>query len=1347
MKRAGYIQLLHSISALKIIAAYIFLSFGSSNMLHSQPFREISLQSHLSSAFNNNGIAVADYDDDNDRDIFIVSRWNNITNVPVASQLFRNNNDGSFTDVTAESGIVSRHNYFEETVPGPFGFGEQMSASWGDYDNDGFPDLFLASALFYELYHNNQDGTFTNVTKTAGFTEKNSCYSTHALWFDFNNDSYPDLYITSVFSCSGALYKNNADGTFTNFTDSVGLNPSGQASWMSIPWDINSDGFQDLYIAKDFDLPNEFFINDKGTFFRDSAAEYGIEDEFKDGMGLALADYNNDGYPDMFITSINESALYKNMDNRSFTDVAPELYLEKTEWAWACQFADFDNDLDQDLMVLNGYFLEFPNKYYENLLNTGEEKFEEKAAAYGLDESTYSSSLAVFDYDNDGDLDMLVGSTDKQIQFFENQRIETAPKNTSNWVSIDLEGTTSNRDAIGTLIQVKVKDQVLSRYKHGSSIMAQSLLPVHFGLGSYNTIEELTITWPSGLKETYYNIPANKSYYFTEDYGYYEIYINTKKIPGCTDPASCSYDPAATLDDGSCTYLESFAIEGNTTAGVLTEQTYSYPSAPGSTCYWQITNGKIIEGQGDSVVTVRWGIAEKGGLSVREVNACSSLPVVLDVNLNATDVPDNISVARMWNESLLQAIREDYARPTVHARNLFHTSIALYDAWALFDDKAETYLIGKELHNFINNFNGFSTGINKDVAVKTAMSYAAYRLLSYRFKNSPHHDETQQRFDALMKLFNYDMDYTSSNYSGGDPRALGNFIGQSIIVYGLSDGSNEINKYANTFYKPANEPLIPNLPGNPSVSDPNRWQPLQLEIFIDQAGNITSENTPAFLSPEWGNVKPFALKDEDASSYSRDGNLYTVYHDPGSPPMLNKMKLKESDMDLYKWNFSMVSVWSSHLNPCDSVMWDISPASIGNIDFNTLPKSITEHNEFYNFLNGGDTGKGRTVNPVTGKAYESQVVPRGDYTRVLAEFWADGPDSETPPGHWFVLLNYISDHSEFKRMFKGQDFFGDQLEWDVKSYFTLGGAMHDAAVTSWGIKGWYDFIRPVSAIRYMADMGQSTDPEMDNYTINGIPLIDGLIEIVQKGDTLAGPHDENVGKIKLYAWRGHHYINNPEVDQAGVGWILAENWWPYQRPSFVTPPFAGYVSGHSTYSRAAAEVITALTGSPYFPGGMGEFVAKKNEFLVFEEGPSQDITLQWATYRDASDQCSLSRIWGGIHPPCDDITGRLIGETIGKEAFAFAEHYFNGDATGIQLINQGNNSEIYPNPVSHGLVYITSTGTNQDFRLYDVNGKELNIDRIKYHQETHSATLSVDNLPKGFYLLKSGQNIWKIVIE
>ena len=613
------------------------------------------------------------------------------------------------------------------------------------------------------------------------------------------------------------------------------------------------------------------------------------------------------------------------------------------------------------------------------------------------------------------------------------------------------------------------------------------------------------------------------------------------------------------------------------------------------------------------------------------------------------------SVARQWNDALLEAIRTDFARPTVHARNLFHASVAMYDAWAAYDSVAATYLLGKTV-------GGFSCALNTSISTQTpnkdreeAISFAVYRLVTHRFSDSPGMTESQQRFDDLMSDLGYDTSNTSTDYAAGGAAELGNYLGQCLIDFGLQDGANETNTYANISYQPVNAPLVTDQPGNPDIVDLNRWQPLTLETFIDQGGNVIPLNTPDFLSPEWGQVQPFALSASDRTTYNRDGFDYQVYHDPGAPPQSSATAMADGD---YKWNFSLVTLWSSHLDPADGVMWDISPATIGNID--TLPQTFAEYAQFYDRLDGGDASVGHATNPATGQPYEPQMVPRADYARVLAEFWADGPDSETPPGHWFVIANEVNDSPELERRIAGD---GDEvggLEWDVKLYFTLGGAMHDSAITAWGIKGWYDYIRPISSLRAMADRGQSSDSGLPSYDPEGIPLQAGYIELVQAGDDLAGTANEHVGKIKLYAWRGPDFIDDPDTDVAGVGWILAENWWPYQRPSFVTPPFAGYVSGHSTYSRAAAEVLTLFTGDEFFPGGMGEFDITANEFLVFEDGPSVDMTLQWATYRDASDQTSLSRIWGGIHPPADDIPGRIIGEQVGIDAYNLAQEYFSG---------------------------------------------------------------------------------------
>lgn len=616
------------------------------------------------------------------------------------------------------------------------------------------------------------------------------------------------------------------------------------------------------------------------------------------------------------------------------------------------------------------------------------------------------------------------------------------------------------------------------------------------------------------------------------------------------------------------------------------------------------------------------------------------------------------SVAREWNELLLTSIRNDFARPTVHARNLFHTSIAMYDAWAVFNEEAETVFLGKEFGGYTCPFDGIPMPNDIKAAQEEAISYASYRLLRHRFEDSPGAQLLTIYYNNLILSLGYDPGVTSTDYSTGSPAALGNYIAQCLINFGMQDGANEQNDYGNLHYEPVNEPLVTDLFGNPDITDFNRWQPLTLDVFIDQSGNVTPLSTPDFLSPEWGSVTPFSLTDDDLTIYERDGNEYKVYHDPGAPPYLDLNNVGGLSEE-YKWGFALVSVWSSHLDPSDGVMWDISPGSIGNIS--DYPTDIAGFRDFYNLIDGGDPSQGHPINPKTGQPYEPQIVPRADYARVLAEFWADGPDSETPPGHWFTILNYVNDHPQFQKRYRGQGDELDELEWDVKAYLMMGGAMHDCAISAWGIKGWYDYLRPISAIRGMAELGQSTDPNLPSYHPGGIPLIPGYIELVEPGDVLAGNNGEHVGKIKLYAWRGPEFIADPDTDVAGVGWILAGNWWPYQRPSFVTPPFAGYVSGHSTYSRAAAEVMTLLTGDEFFPGGMAEFHAEKNEFLVFEDGPSEDIILQWATYVDASEQTSLSRIWGGIHPPADDIPGRLIGREIGIDVFHLAETYFYKD--------------------------------------------------------------------------------------
>lgn len=621
------------------------------------------------------------------------------------------------------------------------------------------------------------------------------------------------------------------------------------------------------------------------------------------------------------------------------------------------------------------------------------------------------------------------------------------------------------------------------------------------------------------------------------------------------------------------------------------------------------------------------------------------------------------SAARIWNEALLHAIRNDFARPTSHARNLFHTSAAMYDAWAVYNPPASPYFLGQTQEDgFHCNFpeqlrktfiRAATSERERQRNVEVTLSAAMHRLISHRFKYSPGVTSINERVNQVLDRLQISLSNTHNNDQGpqpASPESLGAYLADCIIEYGRADGANEDANYKNHYYRPVNPHLDPNNSGNQSMRNPDRWQPLELDNYVDQANNPLP--TPEFLGAEWGHVLPFALTTRDSVLKERDHQQYRVYLDPGAPSLFSV------DPAEYAWGHALVAAWSSHLDPADGIRWDISPRSLGASG--PLPHK-TALKTFYR-TDGGSAQIGRQINPVTNRPYQPNHALRGDYTRVVAEFWADGPDSETPPGHWFTILNdYVLDHPQFKRQYCGSGAMVSALEFDIRSYFVLGGAMHDAAIAAWSIKGYYDYARPISALRYLAQLGQSTDTALPGYHRDGIALMPGVIEVVQPGDKLSGTNNANVGKIKVRAWRGPDYVANPKKNIAGVGWILLENWWPYQRPSFVTPPFSGYVSGHSTFSRTAAEVLTALTGSEYFPGGLAEFVARRNDFLVFEQGPSEDVVLQWATFQDASDQSSLSRIWGGIHPPVDDVPGRQLGIQVAARAIKRASSFFRGN--------------------------------------------------------------------------------------
>lgn len=1318
--------------------------------LNAQNFEHAEFASALNGLSDNNGVAVADYDGDLDLDIFIVAKeQDDPNNAFSTSKLFRNNNDGSFTDVTIAANLDNLFpiQEYADTYPGLDGV--KMGVFWGDYDNDGFPDLFFTHSFKLQLFHNQGDGTFLEVTTAAGINRRNNCRNTGATWVDYNNDGYLDIFVNEWGTCGNLLYKNKGDGTFEDVSQSSKI-ASGEPylSFSMLPFDFNGDGWLDFYVCNDKSGPNKLFINQNGTTFIDETTLYNVGVTLLDAMGITVGDYNNDGSFEFFITGINENVLLESDQSNFYSEIATEKNVTPAGWGWGCKFSDFDLDGDEDLFVVNG-FKSTPdqaNVYFENLHVEGQTIFERIDSGSVLNDATRSSEALDFDYDNDGDLDIYVTNSVGESSFYENKTLDDNQYANLNWVKLHLQGTTSNRDAIGSKVSITTNGGMQYRYHSGVGFLSQSLKPIHFGLSNANVISEIEISWPSGLVETFQGFETNIDIKFTEGSGYEILNVQPSlKIYGCTDPDSCNYNPEATFNDGSCEYIPTKDIMGNTESGFNNIETYTYALNDGATAVWSVEGGELLEGQGTDSVTIKWGIQEIGEITVYETNEnCTGQPSYLYVNLNIDNGGlGDVSIARIWNEALLEAIRHDYARPTVHARNLFHTSVALFDVWAIYNDESRPYLIGNSINNFQSELLEFTPlEDDKETSLKKAMSYAAYRLLTHRFRSSPGGEESLERFNLIMDQLGYDTSFTSLDYQSGDAAALGNYVGQTLIDYGLEDGSGEAYDYQNTFYNAINGPLILDENGEGTgISDPNRWQPLSFETFIDQGGNLIIGDTPAFLSPEWGSVYPFALKEDDKELFQRGSGTYEVYHNPGIPPQLDITSNNESS-DLYKWNFALVSKWSSHLDPTDGIMWDISPKSIGNIDIELFPNLFSEHSNFYNEIDGGDIGLGHALNPVTGEPYATQMVPRADYARVLAEFWADGPDSETPPGHWFTILNYVNDHPLLIKKFNGLGDVLTPLEWDVKTYFILGGAMHDAAITAWGIKGWFDYIRPISAIRYMSELGQSTDETLPNYHVGGIPLDEGFIEIVEAGDALSGINNEHVGKIKVYAWKGHDEINDAKTDVAGVGWILAENWWPYQRPSFVTPPFAGYISGHSTFSRAAAEVMTLMTGDAFFPGGMGEFVAKKDEFLVFEKGPSVDVVLQWATYRDASDQTSLSRIWGGIHPPADDIPGRLIGEQVGIDAYEFGVSYFSDEVNS----EAAPEFKIYPNPMDNNEIFITNSSVNDIIRFFDCQGRLIEPWSIRFDEQNKITQVSLsESMANGLYVLNIN-NTSKVVI-
>jgi len=639
------------------------------------------------------------------------------------------------------------------------------------------------------------------------------------------------------------------------------------------------------------------------------------------------------------------------------------------------------------------------------------------------------------------------------------------------------------------------------------------------------------------------------------------------------------------------------------------------------------------------------------------------------------------SAAREWNEQILSAIRLNLPNPPAHARNLFHCAVAMYDAWAAYDATAVGYLANEKISPLPPDV---------EAARREAISYAAYRILRSRFFTADGTNgwtATEINLDNKLTALGYSPTIGKAAItSATTPAELGKRIGAAVLAWGAGDGFSSTtypqpyNASVNPNMDPARAlpalgnngefptrqnmplglgiPLIADLDHNYSAdTNPNFWQPLSMSTFVSQNGFPSPGGIQGFVGVQSLATTPFSLTRTDPLK---------PWVDPfGGPSRLSVPGNPSASDAAYRSGAQDVLTFSSLLN--DSTLINISPGSIGN---NPL---------------GTDNGTGRALNPLTNAPYPATLVKRGDFGRVLAEFWADGPDSETPPGHWHVLANEVSDNPLTIKKIRGTGPTLNDLEWDVKTYFSLAAATHDAGCAAWALKRYYSGARPITMIRYLAAKGQSTrtidpangDPD-PTYNPEGIALVPGLIELVT--DDTAGPGGRHaqiwdvytrsyksgyssVGQIVIKSWPGEA-LGNPGFPaaatlQSTVRWMKAVDWLPFQRKTFNTPAFPGYVSGHSTFSRAAAEALTLLTGSPYFPGGFGHHTVAANSMGI-DLGPTAPVDLQWCTYYDAADQAGQSRRWGGIHVSEDDYHGRIIGAEVGVKAYNLAERYWTG---------------------------------------------------------------------------------------
>lgn len=474
------------------------------------------------------GAAFLDYDQDGYIDVYAcsgtwlegVSKSEKPAQLP-GNHLYRNKGNGTYEDVTKKAGVGG--SWFS------------MGVTIGDFNNDGYPDMYISNFGPNVLLKNNGNGTFSDITKHANVAGGKEC-SVGAVWFDYDNDSFLDLYVGNYLefdpnykyyyapdgfpgplaydSQKDILYHNNGDGTFEDITEKMGITDiDGRAMGVGAA-DYDDDGYVDIYVANDHTL-NYLWHNEGGKKFVDrgtmSGTGFSQAGEATVSMSVDFADFNDDGLLDLFVSDDSYCSLYENMGNGIFSDkgVSSNISMAAAQFVgWSSSFVDYDNDGDVDIFKTNGALKHLFGQEDQLFQNEGGGKFRDVSLELGkyFSEEFVGRGACLGDYDNDGDLDIFIVNLNDHSKFLRNNK-----GNQNNWLILKLTGTTSNRDGIGARVKLTAGGKTQTAQKKSTTgYLSQNDPRMHFGLAKDEIVDRIEIRWPSGKVQTLENIKANQ---------------------------------------------------------------------------------------------------------------------------------------------------------------------------------------------------------------------------------------------------------------------------------------------------------------------------------------------------------------------------------------------------------------------------------------------------------------------------------------------------------------------------------------------------------------------------------------------------------------------------------------------------------------------------------------------------------------------------------------------------------------------------------------------------------------------------------------------------------------------